>query len=94
MKYYVNLTTGKGEVNGEKLESKQFPQFDFFYYVSAEGIVYICELRSGFAVGYGSNLGEAKSNVIQKINANGVDTARRLLDIVIKTFGVMNTKEK
>ena len=94
MHYWTTLVSGKEKVDGEKLISSKFPDFDFFFYIDNAGVYFICELRSGFSVGDGLSLGDAKLKAINNFKKIGVERTKRILDTVLKRYGIANIKRR
>lgn len=94
MQYWVKLTSGQEKVDGKELISSKFPDFDFFFYINTEGVFYICEFRSGFSVGDGISLGEAKLKAIGNFKKIGIERAKRILNTVLERYGRINIKRR
>lgn len=103
MEYYTTLTDGRIKVDGERLQSDRFPDFDFFYYTSivsnegkegSEDVYYICELRSGFSVGDGKSFNEAKIKAIENFKRIGIERTREILNTVLDEYGRANIKRR
>lgn len=93
MQYYTRTNEGLKKITGEKLESKQFPDFKFYSYVDENEVHWICELTSGFAVGSGLSFNDAKRISLNKITHVGTTEFKRLIEEQIKTYGRANKAE-
>ena len=94
MQYWTALVSGKEKIDGEKLISSRFPEFDFFYYIDKNNVYWICELRSGFSLGNGHDLNEAKLKVIENLKKTGIEKTKKILSTVLERYGVANIKRR
>ena len=88
---YVNKSERK-KVKGRRVNLKMFPEFSFFYYKGMFGYC-ICEFNSGFAVGDGDTLKEAKEAAISNLEKVKIKKFRQMVKKCIKDHGCANKKE-
>ena len=90
MEYYTRTNTGKTKVKGRRIQFKEYPELNLFYYQTKWCNYFICELESGCSLALGNQLKIAKERAVENIKNRGMAEIKTGIKESITQNGIAN----